>query len=855
VDIEGTTLTLTDTVCHGVDLTSLPSAYDQATSLFVGIDGLGTLCSGKYQYGKLMKGTVTIDISRTNASMTVYVEKEDEFPTHVSLSACSLDSISIDIGFSSPGLEFLAPILSKAIEELLDKVLCSGIDHLLQYNVSSLIVNKIDPKLQQIVSSVPDPYPIYGAHYLNWNDSIVSKIHDAAIRIEGLSDLPDFLRCMAGMEEEKGLSAALSSAGFTKAKSYADGPTYQKYFKHIFDSQKIDLSSWDKNVIYTSRDGSIQLLDITISGFDTMNQFEILEPLPESKVTLRTALGLDRLQLDITLLLTINGVDVNGDPAVYTEKTVLSVGVGNAAFIADLVLAVDEHLLNSYYLDQLGTLPCWLSTIAEVSFPNLELDLSSAFLSVTQIEGDAGLLERDLIVLTNNLFSLLLSDTGFGPLTTDTIRGIFQGPVRVALNERFATSLSEAKASKPCLSHYPYDDVVDLINWPESSAISMIDSLVNDMFGYEGINKLFSCATDGTGAFNIYTTRLTITLSGLTSFYGLSLFTPTNQNPYQLDTSIAAGYCPTPDQCNPLKIGVESISQQFINELLGGPSTLATTVYKAVESVSMWMTFENFQLNIETLTKLDFNVLRDLQHAQMGVKGCYASSLDTLRFNFLDLGVGTAELVVKNGANSREITYGINQFLAFLTRNQTVESKNSDIVTSLTNAPAVCAAGGVQPDSNDDLNSNSSNDSNDLDWAWQMFILIVGCVASLIALLAAYNYWGREKRILCGLEPEKADMEVIHDGRTFWERYDFDNALVFRHEIPLWLKVSMPIAICTAIGLFANSNATPDAVQVMVKLHAGEKTIDVGSIFEFGLGSTVHDVSPPFCLFLLCCSH
>jgi hypothetical protein len=843
VDIDGKTFTLSNAVCKGIDLTALPSSYNDKTSLLIGIDGIGTHCTGDYQYGMLTRGTATIDVANTNVSMTMLVQKTGEYPTHVSLPRCSLDSIDVGIEFSSPGLEAVTPVLSKLIEALLQRIFCTGVDDVLQTTVSAMIVDTIDPKLKELVETNADPYPTFGAHYLNWNDSLVSKIHDAAIQIQGLTDLPDFLLCMAGEDKKKVNSEALALP--SSSSSASDSPSYQRYFQRIFEKRTIDLSNWEKNTVLKSDRGSIQLLDITVSGSETMNQLEILEPLPESKVTLRTAIGFDSLELDMTLLLTVNGIDINGHPATYTEKKTLSMGVKDASLIADMVIAVDEHLLNSYYLDQLSTLACWLAPLSEVSIPNLELDLSSASISVTQVNGNAGLIESDLVDLTNNFFLLLLSKAGFQALSIDTIQGIVQGPLRTTLNEKISEGLQELKNNNPCLSHYPYDDSKQFLKWPESDLVNMLNKLVNDMFGYEGINQLFSCATNGTGAFDIFTKRLTITLSGLNSFYGLSLLTP--QSDFALSTYLAAGFCPSSDNCNPLTIGIQSMTEAFFADLLGGYSTLTKMAYETFTGVSMSMKFQNFKMNLGTVTKLDMNVLKQLTHGQMGVSGCYASSLDTLAFQDVALNTTDATLTIKDGTTTREITDGVNQLLAFIVRNQTVQNKNSDIATELTNAPLVCAAGGVQPEPNDPTSDGQSGDDGELDWAWQLFILIVGCVASLIALLAAYNYWGREKKINClGLAVEEKEIDEtrsVHDGSTIWERYDFDNALVFRPEIPMWLKFAMPAAIGTAIGLFANSNSVPDAVDVMVKMHIGQKTIDVGSIFQFGLGNTVHDVS------------
>eukprot|EP01040_Poterioochromonas_malhamensis_P012185 gene12184-13321_t len=848
-DVTSGDFSLTGTVCKGIDLYSLPSRYDGYTGFYFGIQDLGTSCSGSYKYGKAFKGTVTIAVSKTDVAMTVNDRKENELPVYMELTSCNLENIQIDITFSQAGLDFLTPLIESAIQKALYKIFCDGINHLLTVNVTNFLVNKLDPRLEEIIVSLPDPLPQYGKHYLNWNDSIISKAHGIVEKIRGAASLPDFLQCMANSGKYSNTNKPRAAASLSTSLVQYDEAPYEKFFKNLLGTYSFDLSSWDKSEVLKTSQFSLKVSKVDISGLDTITDVQIVEPIPESKVSLRTALKMGYLKLDLTFELTVNGNDANGNPHTYNEQTVVSLTLTDPGLVLDLAIAVDEHLLDSYYLDQLSSIGCWLSPIAEISIPNFEIDLTGATVNIKEITGDAGLLEADITALLNNLFLLVLEPTGFGTLSVETIKGAFQGPIRQGLNEFFAKTLSEGKAQNPCLAHYPYDDVTEYISWPNSNVIAILDSIINDMFGYQGLNKLFSCGTGGTGAFEIDTKRLIITVSGLTSFYGLEVFSPYDQDSkqYHLSTYLAAGYCPSTDNCTPLTIGVNSITKEAIAEFLGTSPTasITTAVSSMVEGVSLLLTFENFRLGIETLTKLNINALKQLQHYQMGTTGCYASSLDQLAFQYVDLNVSKASFIYHDGTNNKEITQAINSLLAFITKNETIQNKNVDIDSSLTNAPAVCANAGVVPDDNDGTTTSDGGSDTTLDWEWQLFILICGCILSLSALLMAYSYWGRDRKLAClamALKDEH-DQPVLHDdGKTIWERWDFGNALVFREEVPTWLKVGMPIAICTAIGIFAWSNATPNAVDVMVKLHIGEKIVDVGSIFEFGLGNTVHDM-------------
>jgi hypothetical protein len=926
-DVNGETFSLTNTICHGIDITAMPSLYDWKTSLSLGLEDLGTSCVGNYAYGKLIRGQVSIAIVDTDAFMTLFTRKEKNYPVSARLTDCSLDNIGINIDFSNPLLDFVAPILAKAIEELLDKTLCLELNKLVINNVTEALVTKINPKLAEIIASQPDPYPKYGKNYLNWNSSLIQTIHDFIDKLEGLSSLPDFLRCMA--EEVIPLPTSSSSSASASSVSSSDSTvdslvsssslssssssslttqsvpgqkerkrkpwtaSYQQYFASIFQSHFIDLTTWSSNPFTFETDNTkITVESVTIKGSNTLNHLEILEPLPESKVTLRTAIGMDYIELDMKLLIELTGTNNDGKPTSYTQETILTLNITDISFLMDLVIATNEHILDSYYLDQLTSVGCWLYPISEISIPKLAIDLTSAKIVMTQLpNGDAGQLESDLINLLNNIFLYLLTPGGYETLSIDTLIGLLEGPIRTSLNEQISSRLNDAKKQNPCLAHYPYDDVTDYIDWPSSDIIAILNTVINEVFSYEGLNKLMSCGTDGTGAITINTNHLAIELSGLNSFYGLEFLLPYDRDEidkkYHLSSYMAMGYCPYDDDkttCNPLTITITASSKDLLQQVLllssDSSSSTATTTNQdrwsrylsssllsalssssssssALSSISdlaanfkLVMTFENFYFNIETLTMLNLNALKQLTHGQLGVTGCYATSLDTLQFELVDLNLTKATLYYQDGTGSREITYGINALLNFLTKQETITAKNNEIAITLSNADKTCANGGVNPDAvpTDSTDSSSSNDDNDsIDWTWQLFILITGSIASLIALLAAYNYWGREKKIAC-LSFVKGEVQdeygvVVHDDRSMWERLDFKNALVFHKEVPLWLRIAMPVAICTAIGLFADSNSEPAAVEVMVKIHIGEDTIDLGSVFQFGLENTVHDVS------------
>lgn len=203
--------------------------------------------------------------------------------------------------------------------------------------------------------------------------------------------------------------------------------------------------------------------------------------------------------------------------------------------------------------------------------------------------------------------------------------------------------------------------------------------------------------------------------------------------------------------------------------------------------------------------------------------------------------------------------------------------------------------------SHDDENSSSNDSLLNSSWKWQLAMLIMASFSCLVLLLLAYSHWGIVKRrhilpcmqyisgsfltinsdgnknnknnssrsnnlsntkstrtvITSGGEETIRPSHVIEDGddaydhddddkesffSAVWNKYDFKQALVFHHKIPLWIRILIPICILGDIALFIDSNSCSDAVSVMVKLTIGTKIIDPGSVFDFGLLSTVEDM-------------
>lgn len=772
--------------------------------------------------------------------------------------------MDVKISFTSKILDGLAPELENLIKEALDKFLCTDIPVFLETNVTNALVNTVDPALEAIISSQPSPLPVYGTHYTAWGDSLVSKVKKIMDKLEGVADLKDFLLCFLGQSDPAALQQLVTrefQSLFLSQPHFAASTGQQG----DYEDEDVDMGAYrvgipadlvifQKGNFPPGYNTTVTLTSLQVRGLDTLDDLEILDPMESSNVTLHTSVGFKTLTVELGVQVEIVPTGSASKREQYSERLKVTLAMQDVSFLMDLVLAVNSFVLKSYYLDQLSTRNCWLSAIEQLSIANLQLHTTITTLQTVQVVGSAGPLEADVVALLNNAVLLLISPEGFGQLTTDLINGLMQGPVRTGFNERAVSQLAAAKNDMPCLSHYPYNDHPDYIVWANSSLVKTLDFVVNDLLGYQGVNKLMSCATNGTGQLSLNTSILQVQLAGLNSFYALKVLAPVPfakndpVRPYELDNLISLGYCPflSSAKCNPFELIVSYKPESNALAAFPTPSKLTTAFVQAMSGFNLAVKLSNFSVYLNTELKLDKDGLRDTQYNQLSVPGCVGSSFSAVAIDNVSLSVVDAHLSVDDGQMQRNITTLIDKLLGLITREEKIQQRNSDIAYQLSVAEETCAAGGVAPhvDTTDD---DSSGSNSVMNWQWELFILVVGCLSSLVLLLAAYNYWGRAgKKNACApdfvfaqCDEETADMPI---WTRLYYRWNAKEALVFHSQVPLWLRIVIPLCILGDVALFLSSNIDPRAVSVMVQLVIGTKTIDVGSVFDFGLTSTVVDM-------------
>jgi len=891
-DLNGKELCITEFLCQGIFLDSLPSAYVSPTTLDVGVTGLGTFCSGNYKYGRLIEGTATALVNQTDFALSLFVGKEGEIPVSAAVPFCEVSSMVVDVSFSGGLLDDLAGALDAIIEKAFQTLLCSNIPTIVATNVTQFIQTQLDPALLTILNSTASAPPLWQPHYVSWGSSIVSKLKGLLSIVEGLSDLRGFLKCIFGSDSvssgERGMSRVgralggeegLGLALLQRLFSLGLGPGSSMGGASSSEAVRVPLPT---TVVIFQQDGlpkgynsSVSLTGLQVRGLDTLSSVQVLEPVAGLNLTLRTQAALQNLTVELELQVLIVPAHAPSDPRhTYVEKLRATLSLEEVWFLLDLDVVADQYLLQSYFLDQLGSKACWFSALQQVSISELQLHTRVTQLQAVQVLGSAGELEKDIVALVDNALLLLISPQGFGDLLTDLINGALQGPLRAAFNEQAAASIAQGKQSAPCLTHLPYDDQTDYIVWADSSLVTAVDYLVNDLLGYQGVNEILTCATNGTGAVTLNTSVVQVQLAGLNSFYALQLLAPSPAtasdgvlaHPYDLENLVSLGFCPLASSaaCNPFELLLSYSPQQALKQMqllgrhaadlgysrqrtsagsanAGGGSKLTGVMAEALSTFGMELRMSNLSLYLDAEVRVDKDVLRDTQYGQMGTLGCVGASVGVLALKNVSLSLTDAELLLQGG-QQRNVTRFLSGILSLLGRSSKLAEINERIAQELSIAETTCAAGGVPPTPVPDEPTSGDDGGGSLAWQWELFIVVVGCLSSLLLLMAAYNYWGRLD-VSGGKMNGDADNEEAAEGAGgLWEKYDFSHALIFHKQIPAWVRWSIPLVLLGDVALFINSNLTPDAVSVMVKVVLGPKVIEPGSVFDFGLGNTVLDM-------------
>ncbi len=157
-----------------------------------------------------------------------------------------------------------------------------------------------------------------------------------------------------------------------------------------------------------------------------------------------------------------------------------------------------------------------------------------------------------------------------------------QGVVRDRVNANLAARLSAYDLAS-CPSHdASLSGSVDYLDWADARLLGALDAVLNTALGASGLNALFACLTNGTGAATFTTPAGTqVTLGGLDSIYEFELLAPLSDEglPQDLASRLAVGFCPNSSACRPFSLALNGT----------GPSGQPLVVQLVVENLDLYL--------------------------------------------------------------------------------------------------------------------------------------------------------------------------------------------------------------------------------------------------------------------------
>lgn len=835
-----------DFFCNGINLDSLPSSYISPHSLALGFVDAGLNCYGNWNvtsnssssdYKLIYSGGFTAGISDLTADTIIELEDylPSGLPTNISFYNCSVDSVNYEIHFTGGTLgkqldKNLAPKLEDALADHTDELLCGLIGSLLDKLLTTFIQGLNVPFEEFIdAGKNPPPPPIIPGTY-DWKNSKIQTIHNL-LNMVSIDTEGDLVSCLANFtsniipSDDINFDINKLIDLLTKGTGTITVPLNTTIYFGVNDTSFITIES------------------IVISGLDTFQNISLFVPSNVSGAVLSSSIALSSLNIELKLLL-------NASSGGYVEELIVNIGLSNISLTFDLVVAVSLEAMNSIYVDQylgVNSTYCMREALEEFYLSSLGLFVDVEDLSLLQVTGgDATPLEEDVVNLVNNFFEWIL---GSYPIS-DILAGIAQTSIKSIINSNLEYALEESTGICPPHIDHP---TVEYIYWNSSDKIHAIDMILNTIIGPDGLNKLMTCITNGTGELTIHISNSgtmsnsstesgwSITLFGLDSFYQFALLYPLSGQPYNLGNQLGMGLCDS-TSCNPFGLTVTGLL---------GPKP----IYLSVE-------MENLSLFVNLLFIIDKNAIYDLTIAQTQTEGCYMTAADELLIYSVLMSISSAELYLQEGNVSLNLTDAVDYIIDHIVgTGGIVTTVNENFQEILSTADEKCAGEYVPGGEDDDSNSNSK-DSH--PWTWQIAIVMVGCLLSLIFLIYIYHAYGTQSEEEEKLEARisaMTDEDRLHFtessiqnqkknhaaiiGTWIFSKFGYTNlvydALITKMEIPLFVRIFFPVAVAANIAIFLMANLSI-GVSVMVEIDIGQITIDPPSIFDFTLSNTVTDM-------------
>jgi len=782
--------------CTDFSLEDSSSEYKSPTSFGFSLEGLSLACSAnwsmtftthvkekKQSHTFEYSGTCGLTVSGFMSSVMLNIvpgsssfDKDIPIPVALKCEDCNVDTTSMQLTvFFSGGVigklldKVLSPVLSNFGVKYADWLICDIFSPLASLAASKILKEKVDPRLDMMMSLGVETAPVLESGYMSWSNSALNTIHQLIDMIA--VNEASLLKCMMhdSKDIEGGVVTPVTEYVRESPESYIESPLSHtspgklsppfgdslEKLKALFEDSIKDLGhvTIDMNDVefmpksMNVGDLSIDITQVSIRGFRTLSSLELFYPSSESNVTLNSSLAFESLSAWIDLRVTM----MSDDQGVAERSAVVraAVQLANVDFDLGLVIGLQSSVLNQLYLDQVLHLPCVLSALNEMFISSLLVEVEVADLSIRVVEstGDNDF-DLNLDDLVNNLFKLVIK--GYPQMTSQLVMGLFQGPVREGLNKRIAEAIIEFKQKNPeslCDPHVMMNNT-NWIAWPNSTLIQVLNRVVNDLVGPAGINNLMNCLTNGTDSVLINVPLSfpifygwNITISGLNSFYDFAIMSSDVKKPYDLETDLALG-----GECN-------SPSATLASDLSDCVALNITIQgYEHNQNyVDVKLSVKNVKLLLDVLLEVDESSLNNMPMSQFQTDGCVANTIDVFQIVNCSLHTSSVDFYFVEESEEISLTKLANKVFDILVSPSNLDTLNDHISSKLNGASDTCSAGGVSPTA--DTSNPAKHHSNQLDsmmdyfrhtWKWKVVVLIVGTLLSFIVLLRVYYRKGVE---------------------------------------------------------------------------------------------------------------
>jgi hypothetical protein len=791
--------------CTDFSLADFLSKYKSPTSLFMAIRDLSVSCSTDWSltYTTHIKdktrphtfeyeGTFGFDMSNFKSSVILNlipgassVLKDIQIPTALKLENCQVDetTLEFDVFFSGGAIgrvldRVVSPVLSEAVLNSADWLLCDVLGPLLGRVATRVLATAVDPRVDSLMALGVPPPPVLETGYHSWSTSVLQSVHQMVdlLRVNEASLLKCVVRESSGGgpggEREEGVTGSdavndsstpphpPSSSSSTPAETHSPLMHLLQSLQELLEasikdsgSLTLDLRDLGIEVATPMLAGmSLDIIAVSIDGFKTLSDMQLLYPSAESNVTLNSSLSFAALALQLEIRVTQPASSAGGG---QRQSRDIRIAVQLRDLVIDLgvVVGLRSSVLEQLSLQQVVQLPCLLSSLEQLFVASLLLRVNVTDLTMQMINstasGDAG---EDLNELVNSAFELLLE--GYPAMTSQLITGLFQGPIRESMNKKISVKLEEQHSYFQCETPSTNSSISfpNWIEWSNSTLVQALNKVVNDLVGTSGVNSILSCLTEDSNAvlINVPLTfpvfaGWNITISGLNSFYEFYVLSSDADTPYDLLTDLALG-----GECATTTTTTSFDGTRDLGTSGCVPLNVTIQGYEHnLNYVDVKLSVKNMQFLIDLLLEVDRTTLGNMQVSEFQTKGCFANAIDLFQIASWSLHASNVEFFFVGQTEEMSLTKLANGVFDVLISPANQESFNEYLSYQLASARELCEAGGVSPssDSSDSLDQKSNQMDSMMHffrhtWKWKVVVLILGTLVSFSLLLRMYYRTG-----------------------------------------------------------------------------------------------------------------